>query len=137
MKRLLPLLALAVSVTSLSACQTAPVAGKQDAWYQYPQIRLEDIWLDGKVAFQPPVMQILPNSGLAKVDVTINNVSNDDLLLEYRWAFTERGAVVDRTTSYQRLELPRGASEHIVFTSLKPIPPSPQGDFKVEIRRFR
>jgi hypothetical protein len=128
------LLSLAAAATfSLAACNTAPVAGTQNE-YDLPQIRLTDVWLDGKVHFERPIVVLLPG-GLSKIDVTCNNVSDDNLHLEYKTTFLIDGAAVDVPTSYTPIDIPRGTSAHIIDNSTKAIPPSPHGDFKVEIRR--
>jgi hypothetical protein len=128
------LLALTAAATlTLAACKTPPSPGMQNV-YDLPQIRLTDDWLSGKVEFEKPVVVIIAG-GLTKIDVTVNNVSDDNLHLEYKTTFMVDGAAVDVPTSYTPIEVPRGTSAHIIDNSTKVLPAYPHGDFKVEIRR--
>lgn len=125
MLALLPLLLLA------AGCE-GPIAAHQTDIQTYPQVHLNDHWLQTWTRVQPPQIQYTGAQQM-QVSVPIENRTDDTLSLDYQYRFLRNGVEVEQRSGWHAYVLPPHGVGQITFTSMVPT----ANDFDVQIRRTK
>ncbi len=108
---------------------TDPIAAKQDPIQEYPQVHLTSYWLQTHLRVQQPIVSRV-GAGQLAVQVSIRNLTDDDLSLDYKYYFMDEKGKQIQESGWTFVKVPRKGINAIDFTSLN----FQAADFRVEIR---
>ena len=129
MKRVVPTLLLAVITLGFSGC-IEKIGAYQDS--QWPkQVSVSEYWLREQIRVNVPRPERV-GAGQLKVNMTIYNVTDFDLLIQYKYVFTDKNGVeVDQSgAGWESERIAPRTTQHIEFTSMS----AAADDFQVTIR---
>ena len=127
LKKVLALVVAAPMLVAAAGCSD-PINAWQDPVVEYPQVHVDAYSLQQRIRVQKPIATRF-GAGQLQVDVTIRNLTDHDLNVDYIYYFTNnRGVQIgDPVTAFQMI--PRKGIGQLEFKSLSAV-----DDFRVEIR---
>ena len=130
LKKVLTGCASAVMLMAVAGC-TDPIAANQDTYYPYPQVSVDSYSLKYDIAVGAPVVSQV-GAGQLRVDMTVRNLTNKDIDLDYKFYFVDvNGVQVEGDKSWLSRRIPTRGMETIEFSSLT----SSAADFRIQMRR--
>ena len=130
MKKMLASCACAAMLVAIAGC-TDPIAANQDTYSPFPQVSVDSYSLKFDIAVGEPVISRV-GAGQLRVDMTVRNLTNNDINLDYKFYFVDvNGVQVENDKSWLSKRIPTRGMDTIEFTSLT----SSAADFRVQMRR--
>ncbi len=116
----------------LAGCQ-GPVVPYVDSLSPYPQIHLTSYSLQGKIVVKEPIVSRV-GGGQLDVVVPIRNLTDDELYLQYQYAFLDaRGVMMEGKSGWMDLRIAPYGMAQAHFTSMTP----EAANFDVDIDRLQ